>query len=94
MRTYKPVKAKAPREVRIGQAVRLRAEGLSTRQIAAKQGVSHQTVMRDLGLWDEQQSKVVQMPGPKVPPGGGNGPLRRGGNGPDAAPVTPLRRIS
>lgn len=92
MRTYKPVKAKAPRGERIGQAVRLRAGGMSTRQIAREQGVSHQTVMRDLALWDEQQAKVVRLPGPKVPPRGGNGPVSRGENGP--AEVTALRRIS
>lgn len=60
---------------RMTLAVRMRAEGKSTRAIAAELAVSHQTVMRDLALWNERQSarvvqNVVRFPGPSHPAGG------------------------
>lgn len=92
MRTYKPVKPKSSREARRGRAARLRAEGLSLRQIAAKQDVSYQTVLRDLRDWDAlhaPSAQVSHIPVTKSPPGGGN--VTAGCDSEDAT-VIPLRR--
>lgn len=89
MRNYKPVKPKSGRQARMGRAARLRAEGLSLRQIAARQDVSRQTVLRDLREWDAQQAKVSHLPVTFSPPRGGN--VTPGCDSPDAT-VIPLRR--
>jgi 5-methylcytosine-specific restriction endonuclease McrA len=52
VRTYRRKKLLDP-DRRMAVAVRLRAEGLSLRQIAAQQGVCHQTVALDLAYADE-----------------------------------------
>jgi transposase len=78
----------------MGRAADLRGEGLSLRQIAAKQGVSKDTVMRDLAAWDEQQEKVSHLPVSKLPPRGGNETAPRGGNETPSAEIVPLRRSS
>jgi len=85
-------KRKRPRQWRdkdrrMALAVRMRAEGKSTRQIGEELAVSHQTVMRDLARWDERQAavvqNVVQFPGPSRPQQGNlDHP-----NGPDSGPL-------
>lgn len=94
MRTYKPVKPKSGRRARTGRAVRLRSEGLSLRQIAAEQGVSKDTVMRDLRAWDAAQAKVSHLPVSKTPPGGGNETPAGAADETPGARVMPLRRSS
>jgi hypothetical protein len=89
MRTYKPKKAKATRSARMRHAARLRGEGLSLRQIAAQQGVSHDTVWRDLAAWDAQHARVSDLPVRKTPPGGGNLTPRSDSRDAD---IVPLRR--
>lgn len=39
-------------------AARLRGEGMSLRQIAARQSVSYQTVANDLARWDREHSAM------------------------------------
>lgn len=46
------------RDKRMTEAVRLRAQGLSLRQIAAELAVSYQTVSNDLARWDAQKPKT------------------------------------
>lgn len=87
MRSYKPVKPKALRG-RMLRAVRLRAQGLSLRQIAAIQDVSHDTVWRDLRKWDAQHANVSDLTVRKTPPGGGNLTAASDSD----ATVTPIRR--
>ncbi len=94
MRRYKPVRPKSSRRARTGRAVRLRSDGMSLRQIAAEQGVSKDTVMRDLRAWDAAQAKVSHLPVSKLPPGGGNETPRGGAGETPAARVVPLRRSS
>lgn len=89
MRTYRPARTATSRKARMGRAARLRAEGLSLRQIAAEQDVSYQTVLRDLRKWDEQQAKVSHLPVTKLPPRGEN---VTPGCDSDGATVLPLRR--
>jgi ribosomal protein S27E/predicted DNA-binding protein (UPF0251 family) len=72
VRTYKPRPRpdRAPRERR---AARLRDKGLSLRQIAARLGVSHDTVWRDLARWDARQlAAAVRGVAPDPQGGGGN----------------------
>jgi len=71
-RKYKPVKPKAPRG-RMLRAARLRAEGLSLREIAAELQVHHSTVAADLAKWEAEQAKVSVLPV-------GFPPRARGGN--------------
>jgi predicted DNA-binding protein (UPF0251 family) len=94
VRRYKPVKPKSDQPVRMRHAVALREEGLSQRQIAAKQGVSQSTVRRDLAIWDAAQAKVSHLPESKMPPGGGNDSGGGGGNDSLSAVILPLRRSS
>jgi transposase len=67
MSTYKR-KRWGSKDRRIEAAVRLRAEGLSLREIAKRLKVSHDTVWRDLAKADEMSEKVVR----NFPPGGRN----------------------
>jgi len=76
MRTYKR-KTLLDRDRRMAVAVRLRAEGLSLRQVAARLYVNHQTVANDLARWQRDRSsmplKLVRLSKPaveKTPPGG------------------------
>lgn len=94
MRTYKPAKPKSPRDARMKRAARLRDEGMSLRQIAAEQEVSHETVRRDLARWDDlnaPDASVSHLPVTKTPPRGGNVTAECDS---DAAPVIPLRRLA
>ena len=76
MRSYKKKKIVDP-DRRMAVAVRLRAEGLSLRQIAARQYVHHQTVARDLARWETEHHRMplsiirLSLPGvANVPPRG------------------------
>jgi lambda repressor-like predicted transcriptional regulator len=57
MRTYKP-RPQRDRDRRMAVAVRLHAEGLTLRQIAARQSVSYQTVANDLARWDREHAAM------------------------------------
>lgn len=46
------------RDKRMTEAARLRAGGMSLRQIAKQLAVSHQTVSNDLGRWDARQAAM------------------------------------
>jgi len=46
----------------MADAARLRAEGLTLRQIAARLAVHHQTVANDLARWDRPSRNVVRLP--------------------------------
>jgi len=52
----------AKRDRRMADAARLRAEGLTLRQIAARLAVHHQTVANDLARWDRPSRNVVRLP--------------------------------
>src|SRR6266704_3506928 len=76
MRTYKR-KTLLNRDRRMAVAIRLRAEGLSLRQIGARLYVNHQTVANDLARWEQERSsmplKIVRLSKPaveNVPPRG------------------------
>ncbi len=71
MRNYKRKRPRNPGK-RMAAAVRLRAQGLSLRQIADRLAVSHDTVWRDLAKWDTAHANVSEMPVRKTPPGGEN----------------------
>jgi hypothetical protein len=60
----------------------LASAGLSEREIAARFHKSPSTIQRWLAAG---QQDAVHLPGPEVPPGGGNGPAARGENGPAGA---------
>jgi transposase len=49
------------RDNRMNAAVRLRAQGMSLRNIAAELGVSHQTVSNDIARWQAEHPNVVQL---------------------------------
>jgi hypothetical protein len=96
VRTYRRKKLLDP-DRRMAVAVRLRAEGLSLRQVSARLYVSHQTVANDLARWEHVRSamplKIVRLSKPavkNVPPGGRN--LTPGLD--TGADVIPLRRTS
>lgn len=104
MRTYKPVDPRLrhdrgrDRDRRMAIAARLRAEGLSLRQIATRQHVSYQTVARDLARWDQEGSSmppaIIRLSRPAVTPAAPMGatnvtPIRDSG-----ADVIPLRRLA
>lgn len=96
MRTYRRKKLLDP-DRRMAVAVRLSAEGLSLRQVAAHLYVSHQTVANDLARWEHARSamplKIVRLSKPTVknmPPGGTNLTPRVD----SGADVIPLRRTS
>jgi hypothetical protein len=55
---------------RMEAAARLRAEGLSLRQIAVKLAVSYETIRRDLAKRGAAQASVSHLPVKKTPPGG------------------------
>jgi len=72
MRKYKRKHARNP-DKRMAAAVRLRAEGLSLRQIGERLACSYQTVVRDLARWDRERPNVVPLshsPVTSSPPGG------------------------
>ena len=70
-RKYKRKRPRNP-DRRMAAAVRLRAQGLSLRQIAERLSCSHDTVWRDLARWDiaHEASNVSDLPVRKSPPGG------------------------
>lgn len=69
-RTYKRKRPRNP-DRRMTAAARLRAEGLSLRQIAAELACSHDTVWRDLARWDAAHpANVSDLPVRKLPRGG------------------------
>lgn len=73
MRTYKRKPGRGRTDKRMAAAVRLRAEGLSLRQIAERLACGRMTVSRDLDQWDREHANVVslsQTTVPKSPPGG------------------------
>lgn len=96
MRNYRR-KLTLDKDRRMAVAVRLTAEGLSLREIAARLSVSHQTVANDLGRWERERSSMPLMivrlskPAVKNLPHGGEvlTPDFDRGSG-----VTPLRRTS
>ena len=57
MRTYKP-RPQLDKDRRMAVAVRLTAEGLSLRQIAARLSVSYMTVARDLERWEHERPNM------------------------------------
>lgn len=73
MRNYKRKHTRNP-DKRMEAVVRLRAQGLSLRQIAAELACSHDTVWRDLGRWDAAHaaSNVSDLPVRKSPLWGQN----------------------
>jgi hypothetical protein len=94
MRTYKR-KTWRDRDRRMANAVRFRAEGMSLREIAARQSVNHQTVANDLARWErvrvQMPLEIIRLSKPaveKLPPRGEiSTPEIDSG-----ATVTPLRR--
>lgn len=88
-RKYKAVKPKAPRG-RMLRAVRLRAEGLSLRQIAAELQVHHSTVAADLAKWKAEQAKVSVLPVGFTPPARGGNPTPQSDSG--SATVLQMKR--
>jgi IS30 family transposase len=88
VRTYK--RRSTYRLVRREQAARMRAGGMSLRQIARVLGVHHDTVWRDLRLWDEETASVTRLsdrPVGKAAPRGHESDTRS-----DSATITPIRR--
>lgn len=72
-RTYKRKHARNP-DRRMAAVARLRAQGLSLRQIAQQAAVGKSTVARDLARWDQEHPNVTplvsQKPVPNLPRGG------------------------
>lgn len=74
MRNYKRKHARNP-DKRMAAAVRLRAQGLSLREIAKELACSYQTVANDLARWGREHGNVVPLSKTAVknsPPRGGN----------------------
>lgn len=71
MRTYQR-KNTMDKDRRMAVAVRLTAEGLSLREVAARLSVSHMTVTRDLARWDSEGSAmplaIIRLSKPAVTP--------------------------
>lgn len=78
MRNYKRKRPRNP-DRRMAAAVRLRAQGLSLRQIAEEIAVTHTTVRRDLARWDQEHPNVL----PLVEHPGGTSLPRRGAHVPE-----------
>jgi transposase len=57
-----PGRAKQRRAARMERAVRLRAEGLTLRQIAAQIHCHYTTVRNDLARWDESGAAMLKTP--------------------------------
>lgn len=57
-----PARAKRRRATRMERAVRLRAEGLTLRQIAARLGCHYTTVRNDLLRWDQSGAAMLKTP--------------------------------
>lgn len=87
MRTYKPKPKDRDPDRRMAITARLRAEGLSYRQIAAQQLCSYQTVARDLSRWalerDRMPLEIIRLSHPS--------PRAVTRNAPGAIDVTPPR---
>jgi transposase len=60
VRTYKRKHLRNP-DRRMAAAVRLRAQGMSLRQIASELAVSYMTVSRDLSRWEAERPNVVPL---------------------------------
>jgi hypothetical protein len=74
VRKYKRKHARNP-DKRMAAAVRLRAQGLSLRQIGKELACSEITVRRDLARWEQEHSNVTplrHLPATSLPRGGGN----------------------
>lgn len=82
-----PGRAKQRRATRLERAVRLRAEGLTLRQIAARLGCHYTTVRNDLLRWDQSGAAMLKTPVERPLPGD---LIQQ----PDSTPgnVVPLRR--
>ncbi len=76
---------------RMAAAARLRAEGLSLRQIAVRLAVSHETVRRDLARRGEAQARLSHLPVTNLPR---RGELVTPGCDSADSNVIPLRRSS
>jgi transposase len=59
VKKYKRKHARNP-DKRMAAAVRLRAQGLSLRQIGEQLACSYQTVARDLNRWQRERPNVVR----------------------------------
>src|SRR6185437_14602745 len=57
-RRHRRREAPQSRDRRMAVAVRLRAEGLSARQIAERQSVSHTTILGDLARWERVRDQM------------------------------------
>ena len=74
-RTYKRKPGTGRTDKRMAAAVRLRAEGLSLRQIGERLVCSYQTIANDLSRWEREHANVAQLSKTTVknsPPGGQN----------------------
>lgn len=71
MRKYKKRPKRRNPDRRMAAAVRLRAEGMSLRQIAKELACSHDTVWRDLARWDAAHAiaNVSDFPVRNIAPG-------------------------
>lgn len=65
MRKYKRKHTRNP-DKRMEAAVRLRAQGLSLRQIGEELAVHHRTVERDLARWEQERPNVTLLSHPPV----------------------------
>lgn len=96
MRTYRR-KNTMDKGRRMAVAVRLTAEGLSLREVAARMSVSHQTVANDLARWERERADAplalirLSKPAVKNLPHGGEILAAQFDSSPA---VIPLRRIS
>lgn len=59
-RTYKRKHARNP-DKRMAAAARLRAQGMSLRQIGSELACDASTVLRDLRRWDQEHPNVTQI---------------------------------
>lgn len=66
MRKYKKRPRRRDPDKRMAATVRLRAQGLSLRQIAKELACSYQTVANDLARWQRDRPNVVQLSNPAV----------------------------
>jgi Homeodomain-like domain-containing protein len=96
MRTYKP-RPQMDKDRRMAVAVRLTAEGLSLREVAARLSVSYMTVARDLARWEQVRASmplaIIRLSRPAVT---NRAPGAADVTAPCDTPanVTPLRRLA